>query len=122
MEASWLVYLARRIEGLPVALLLGARPVEPGVDDLLLDRLRATEGLQRVQPSGLSPAAVAALARAVLGEQVDAAFSRACHTVTGGTPFYVAELLRALAQDGVIGSAADVRAIEDLTPRAVIDA
>ena len=32
-SASWLVYLARRIEGLPVALLLGARPVEPGAGD-----------------------------------------------------------------------------------------
>ncbi len=62
-SASWLVYLARRIEGLPVALLLGARPVEPGASDLLLDQLRATEGLRRVEPAGLSPAGVDALAR-----------------------------------------------------------
>jgi DNA-binding CsgD family transcriptional regulator len=121
-SASWLVYLARRIEGLPVALLLGARPVEPGAGDLLLDQLRATEGLQRVEPTGLSHTGVDALARTVLGEQVDGAFSQACHAVTGGTPFYVAELLRALAQDGVAGIATDVQAIEGLTPRAVIDA
>ena len=119
---SWLVYLARRIEGLPVALLLGARPVEPGASDLLLDQLRATHGLERVEPTGLSPAGVDALARAILGEQVDGAFSRACHAVSGGTPFYVAELLRALAKDGVAGIATDVQAIEGLTPRAVVDA
>ncbi len=121
-SSSWLVYLARRIEGLPVALLLGARPHEPGASDLLLDQLRATPGLERVQPAGLSPAGVAALARTVLGEQVDAGFTNAVHGVTGGTPFYVAELLRALAQDGVAGTATDVQAIEGLTPRAVVDA
>ncbi len=121
-SASWLVYLARRIEGLPVALLLGARPAEPGAGDLLLDQLGATEGLRRIEPAGLSLAGVDALARTVLGEQVEEAFSQACHAVTGGTPFYVAELLRALAQDGVMGSATDVQAIEGLTPRAVVHA
>ena len=121
-SASWLVYLARRIEGLPVSLLLGARPVEPGAGDLLLDQLRATQGLERVEPPGLSPAGVDVLARTVLGEQVDGAFSQACHAVTGGTPFYVAELLRALAQDGVTGIATNVQAIEGLTPRTVVDA
>jgi predicted ATPase len=53
---------------------------------------------------------------------VEPAFVEACRTVTGGTPFYVAELLRALRQDRVEGTAADVGAIECLTPRAVIDA
>jgi DNA-binding CsgD family transcriptional regulator len=121
-SASWLVYLARRIEGLPVALMLGARPVQPGAGDVLLDQLRATEGLQRVEPTALSPAGVDAVARTVLGEHVEEAFSEACHAVTGGMPFYVAELLRALANDGVAGSATDAHAIEELTPRAVVDA
>ena len=121
-SASWLVYLARRIEGLPVALLLAARTVEPGAGDALLDQLRATEGLQRIEPSRLSLAGVDELARAALGEQVDEAFSAACHVVTRGTPFYVAELLRALGRDGVAGSAGDVDAIAGLTPRAVVDA
>ena len=121
-SASWLVYLARRIEGLPVALLLGARTVEPGARDPLLDQLRATEGLQHIEPTRLSLAGVDELARAALGEQVDEAFSAACHVVTRGTPFYVAELLRALARDGVAGTAGDVEAIAGLTPRAVVDA
>jgi DNA-binding CsgD family transcriptional regulator len=121
-SVSWFVYLARRIADLPVALILGARPVEPGADDALLERLRATEGLKRVEPAPLSLAGVEGLARTILGDQVERAFSEACHVVTGGTPFYVAELLRALRQDRVAGSAADVGAIEGLTPRAVIDA
>jgi DNA-binding CsgD family transcriptional regulator len=119
---SWIVYLARRIEDLPAALIVGARLVEPGADDALLDRLRATEGRKHVEPAPLSRAGVDGLARATLGDEVEQAFSEACHVVTGGTPFYVAELLRALRQDRVAGTAADVRAIEGLTPRTVIAA
>jgi DNA-binding CsgD family transcriptional regulator len=121
-SASWLVYLARRIEGLPVALLLGARPAEPGVSERFLKQLRAIDGLEHVEPAPLSLAAVDGVARTVLGNDVDRAFSKACHAVTGGTPFYVTELLRALRKDGVTGTAADVQAIDGLTPRAVIDA
>jgi predicted ATPase len=80
---SWFVYLARRIADLPAALILGARPVEPGADDALLERLRATEGLKRVEPAPLSLGGVDGLARAILGDQVELAFSEACRTATG---------------------------------------
>ncbi len=121
-SASWLVYLARRTEGLPLALVLGARPVQLGAGDRYLERLRAVDGLRHVEPAPLSLAAVDLLARATLGDQVERTFSEACRAATGGTPFYVAELLRALRQDGVAGRAADVEAIDGLTPRTVIDA
>lgn len=121
-SASWLVYLARRIEGLAVVLIAGARPVEPGAADTLLERLRAVDGLQRLQPAPLSPGAVERFARATLGDRVERPFSDACHAATGGTPFYVSELLRALARDRVAGTAADVPALDGLTPRSVIDA
>ncbi|HEY0345441.1 MAG TPA: AAA family ATPase, partial [Solirubrobacteraceae bacterium] len=122
VSVSWLVYLARRIDGLAVALILGARPVEPGAHDALLERLRATEGLRRVEPAPLSLAAVDDLARAILGDQVERAFSEVCHAATGGNPFYLVELLRALRHDGVAGTAASVPAIDGLTPRAVVEA
>jgi DNA-binding CsgD family transcriptional regulator len=121
-SASWLVYLARRTEGLAVALILAARPLEPGAGDLLLERLRAIEALQHVELAPLSLDAVDALAHEILGTTVERAFSEACHVATGGTPFYVAELLRALREDGVSGTAVDVPAIDGLTPRAVLDA
>jgi DNA-binding CsgD family transcriptional regulator len=121
-SVSWLVYLARRIEGLAVALIAGARPAEPGAGEGLLDRLRATDALDLVRPAPLSPAGVDDLARDILGARVERAFSEACRTVTGGNPFYVVELLRTLRRDRVAGSTADTRAIEMLTPRAVVDA
>jgi DNA-binding CsgD family transcriptional regulator len=70
----------------------------------------------------LSVVAVDGLARAVLGEQVQQAFGAACHAVTRGNPFYVAELLGALREDRVAGTAADLDAIDGLTPSAVVDA
>lgn len=121
-SVSWLVYLARRIEGLAIALIVGTRPGEPGASEGLLDSLRATDGLALVCPAPLSQAGVDGLARTVLGRAVAPAFTQACHAVTGGNPFYVAELLRALREDRVEGTAADTRVIEGLTPRAVVDA
>ena len=121
-SASWLAYLVRRVEGLPVAVLLAARPGEPGSDDALLERLRATDGLRRLSPAPLSPHAVGGLAGAVLGEQAQRAFSAACHAATGGNPFYVTELLRALRESRVAATAQSVPEIAGLTPRAVVDA
>lgn len=121
-SAGWLSYLARRVEGLPVAVILGAREVEPGADDALLEGLRATRGVRRVSPAPLTPVAVDGLTRALLGERTEPAFSEACHAATGGNPFYVTELLRALGADRVAGTAASAAAIEGLTPRAVVDA
>jgi DNA-binding CsgD family transcriptional regulator len=121
-SASWLAYLARRIDGLPIALILAARPSEPGASQMPLDQLRRSDGLEHLRPAPLGLAAVHALARAALGEQVAEAFSEACRAVTGGNPFYVAELLRALHQDRVAGIAADVQAIEGLTPTTVVHA
>ena len=121
-SASWLAYLLRRVEGLPVAVLLAARPGEPGSDDALLERLRATDGLRRLSPASLSPHAVGDLAGTVLGEQAQPAFSAACHAATGGNPFYVTELLRALRESGVAATAESIPEIAGLTPRAVVDA
>ena len=119
---SWLAYVARRLEGLPVALLLGTRAGEPGADEALLDRLRATQGAEHVQPGTLSATAVDGLAHAALGEHVAPAFSAGCHAATQGNPFYVAELLRALRENHAVGTSHDVAVIAGLTPRAVVPA
>ena len=54
----------------------------------------------------LSERAVAELVRLGLGAEVDAAFARACHEVTGGVPFLVKELVRAIAEEGIEPTAA----------------
>ncbi len=121
-SAASLAYLARRTDGLSVALILSARPSEPGTVEELLTGLCTTEGVVRLQPRALSCRAVDELARAALGEQVAQAFSAACHAATGGNPFYVTELLRRLRSDRVAGDEASLTAIHELTPRAVLEA
>jgi DNA-binding CsgD family transcriptional regulator len=119
---SAIAYVARRLEGLGVALLLGTRPGEPGAEDELLARLRATRGLQRVSPGPLSYEGVDGLARLALGERVEPAFSAVCHEATQGNPFYVAELLRALRESRVTPTADNAATVAGLTPRAVVAA
>jgi DNA-binding CsgD family transcriptional regulator len=121
-SANWLVYLAQRLEGLAVAVIIGAGPAEPSGNDGVLQALLPIDGLRRLQLAPLSVAAIEGLTRAAVGEQMQQTFAEACHAATGGIPFYAVELLRALCHDRVVGVAADVEAVNGLTPRAVVDA
>jgi class 3 adenylate cyclase len=103
-EASlrFLAYLARRLEGNAVAVLIGARPDdEPGRGGQpALAEIQAAAG-RRLEPRPLDVDGVSR----VLGEasegSVAPAFARACHEATGGNPFLLGELVRALSADGV---------------------
>ena len=57
----WLVYLARRLEGVPLALLLAARPAETGSAQELLDELAAVAEVTVLYPGDLSEPAVGRL-------------------------------------------------------------
>src|SRR5215211_3364108 len=86
-SGRFVAYLAQRVEGLPVLLAGSARPREPGAMATPLDTLREIASI--VSPQPLSEAATAT----VLG---DAARARDAHRVTGGNPFLLEELWRAL--------------------------
>lgn len=95
-----LSYLARRLEDLPVALLVALRPAEPGVPAELLDELTVAPGVARLTLRPLGPDATAALVRRHRPD-ADDAFCAACHTACAGNPFYLDELLRAVeSRDG----------------------
>jgi DNA-binding CsgD family transcriptional regulator len=111
-----LEYLARRLEELPVALVLAARP--EGVDpDPALTQLRAGVG-SFLAPRPLSPAAVDALVRARLGPS-DRAFADACHRASGGSPLLVAELLGTLSGRSVAPTADAAEAVLGAAPDGV---
>jgi DNA-binding CsgD family transcriptional regulator len=120
-EASlrWLLYLARRLEGLPVALLLAARPGEPGTDAELLGGLQAEPLTRVVRLEPLSPDGSDAFVRQALGTSADAEFSAACHVLTGGNPFLLAALTGVLARDGVTPTAASESRLRELVPDTV---
>lgn len=91
----WLVYLARRIDDLPVLLLAGWRSGDPTAPQGLLDAL----GAQRVVPRSLSVTAATSLMRRGLGRQLDARTALACHQATRGNPLLLSHLAEALDAD-----------------------
>src|SRR5215204_5908232 len=80
-------YLAQRVEGLPVLLVGSARPRERGATEGALDSFREIASI--VSPQPLSESATAA----ALGNAVSPADA---YRVTGGNPFLLVELSRAL--------------------------
>jgi DNA-binding CsgD family transcriptional regulator len=102
-SGRFVAYLAQRVEGLPVLLAGTARPREPGAMATPLDTFR--ELAEVVSPRPLSEQAAATF----VGDAADPA---AAYRVTGGNPFLLAELLRALER-------APGTSVEELQTRAV---
>jgi class 3 adenylate cyclase/tetratricopeptide (TPR) repeat protein len=114
----WLVYLARRLEGVPVAVVVAVRSGETDGSTELLEAVRS-EASETVVPRPLTEAASASVVRAALGSSADAIFCRACHETTEGNPFLLSELVSALARGDVEASAAGARRVRQLGPSAV---
>ena len=98
LSLRWLTYLARRLDGLTLVLLVALRPTDPTFAHATLLALRA-EAATVLFPALLSKNAVGALVRAYLGSGSNNGLSDAVWTASGGNPLYVAELLRAVELD-----------------------
>jgi DNA-binding CsgD family transcriptional regulator/tetratricopeptide (TPR) repeat protein len=97
---DYLGFLLPRLEELPVALVLASRPDEPEPPDGL-GRVLADSLVRHLSPAPLSAEATTALLVQELGDQPEPAFASACHEVSGGNPFLLNELARALVEQGV---------------------
>ena len=99
-EASlrWLAYLAPRIEGLALSLIAALRPLEPASSSPALLAVRGEAEV--IAPALLSTAAVADLVRGVHSFEASDELCAAIHDASGGNPFYLHELVRAIQQDG----------------------
>jgi DNA-binding CsgD family transcriptional regulator len=100
----WLVYLARRLAGVPLALVLATRAAEPGPVQELLDELLVIPEVEVLQPGGLSEQAIAMLAAHLLSAEPDRSFVAACRRATGGNPFLLLELFGELKRRGIAPS------------------
>ena len=117
----FLAYLAQRIEGLPVTMLLAGRPADPAHTEAgaLWAQLAARPDAVALYPRPLSQAAAVAWTRDQLGTEAADEFCRACHTATGGNPLFLRELLRALDGAGVSPSAAAAAQVQTVGPAAI---
>ncbi|WP_445150733.1 AAA family ATPase [Baekduia sp. Peel2402] len=102
-----IVYLARRLADVPIGVVVGLRPAEPGAPHHLLDALRAEPGAAAVSVPPLTVEAVAALVRAAV-PTADDALCAACAEITAGNPFYLRELLASMNGDASAARAREV--------------
>ena len=92
----WLAYLAPRLEGLALSLVLATRPTEDEATAASIRELRADAIL--VRPQLLSRAAASTVVREALGAAAGDELCAAIWRESGGNPFYLQELLRSDAR------------------------
>jgi DNA-binding CsgD family transcriptional regulator len=115
----FVAFLARRLEGERILLLLSVRAEDASAPTPALAQV-AAEPLTRVlRPQPLSEVGITSVIGETLSGPIDAAFADACLKATGGVPFLVRELLKATQEDGLRPSAEAVAMIARLGPQTV---
>jgi DNA-binding SARP family transcriptional activator len=114
----FVVYLSRRLDGLPLLLLATLRTGERHEDDDLLAEVLLDPSTAVVRPGPLTREGTAELVRRRLGEPAPL-FLTACHTTTAGNPLLLRQLLRALEADRVRPDAAHADRVMACGSRAV---
>jgi DNA-binding CsgD family transcriptional regulator len=117
----FLSYLAQRIDGLPIAMVLAGRPPDASESEAasVWAHISSRPSAIALRPRTLSESAAATLTRDRLGATADEEFCRACHTATGGNPLFLRELLGGLEAAGVTPSAAAAPEVQSVGPAAV---
>jgi DNA-binding CsgD family transcriptional regulator len=113
-----LAYLSRRVEDLPIMLVVAFRPEHGGPAHPFIERLCTEPAAKVVSLAPLSREAAATLVRTHIHDAHER-FCAACHDTTAGNPFYLSELLLAVAEQGIAGTAEGAARLGDLGPRAV---
>jgi transcriptional regulator with XRE-family HTH domain/DNA-binding CsgD family transcriptional regulator len=116
-SVRWLEYLARRLSGLPLLLVLAARPDSGTQVDPLLERIAAQPDCVPIELPALGADSVARLVRAALGQDAEPHFLTACAGATQGNPLLLRELLRTLADNGVVPADGQAHLVEEFRGR-----
>ena len=97
----WLLYLTRRLEGVPLLVAAATRPPEgEGRDPTLVAELITDPEAAAIRPEPLGRASIAVLARELHGLEPDESFCAALETATGGNPLFIGAVLDAVAREG----------------------
>jgi DNA-binding CsgD family transcriptional regulator len=116
-----LAFIARRLEGLPLSLILATRPLDPALTPEAATLVGDPAAEMIVLPP-LTEAAIGTLVAARLAGEPDARFVRACLEVTGGNPFLVGELLEEAAARDLAPTALVALDLGEIVPRGVANA
>ena len=115
----FLAYVLKRLEGLPVLVVLSRRTGEllPD-DDALLAEIALDPAVTLLRPAPLSAEAAGTLVRERLGDGAES-FVSACHRMTSGNPLLLRQLLRALEDEGIPPDVSHVDTVRAVGSRAV---
>ncbi|MCT7658742.1 AAA family ATPase [Mycobacterium sp. CPCC 205710] len=91
-------FLARRVEGSAIAIILAMRQGEPVPAGSMLESVYEIPGVRTIVPAPLSAAGVTAMAhRWFPGMRIEEAFVAECTTWTSGNPLFLTEVFKQLA-------------------------
>ena len=116
----FLAYLAPRVDGLRVVVLIARRTGEGAAVDVA--RLALSPDTTVLRPGPLSTDAVSELCEARLGVPVAPEFALACARASGGNPFYLDALLREVHDNGLPTDAEGARQVPRVGPVAIAEA
>ncbi|MEA2374483.1 MAG: hypothetical protein QOD53_946, partial [Thermoleophilaceae bacterium] len=119
---SFVEYVAHRIEGLPLVVVLAARPSEPNAAGDLLLRLASHRATAVVRPLPLTRGGVGSLMAAWGFPDAERGFVEACWRASGGFPLYLRELLVVLADAAVSATDANSQRVAQIGPETVMAA
>ena len=98
----WLAYLTRRLEGLPILVVVATRaPEGESREPTLLTDLIADPRSAAIRPEPLGRTSITVLAREFYDLEPDEAFSAALETATGGNPLFVGAVLDTVARERI---------------------
>ena len=114
----FLSYLAGRMDGLAIAVVLAVRTGDPAGGELVSTLVHDPRA-EVLRPAALGDGAVAQLIAAESPDPPDPRFCRACRAATGGNPFLLRELIRALRDEGIAPDATMAARVGDFAPESV---
>ena len=120
-SARALAFIARRLDGQPLGLILATRPLDPALTPEAA-ALVADPAAELLRPAALTRGAVRSLIATRLSGEAQDRFVDACTEVTGGNPFLVGELLAEAAASGLEPTAAAAADVGAIVPRGVANA
>jgi DNA-binding CsgD family transcriptional regulator/tetratricopeptide (TPR) repeat protein len=119
LSLRFLVYLIRRLDDLPVAVLLTARAGEPGETSSILEQLSDEPACTTVRLAPIGGEEAAALVQVAFDTAVEQPFSEAVQRVAGGNPFLVRELVLAVKAEGIEPRGDQADRVYELGPESV---
>ncbi|HTU85655.1 MAG TPA: AAA family ATPase [Solirubrobacteraceae bacterium] len=119
---EFVLYVLHRLDELPAAIVMTRRPGVGSESSEALDRIASHPRVHVESLTPLRAEAAEELAREVLGDRADADLAQVSVDVTSGNPFYLHELLVALAEEPRASGPELTRRARGLAPDAVIRA